>query len=381
MKMSRLFVPSAIGTLVLKNRFIRSATWEGLATTNGEATPKLMAMMEALADGGVGLIISSHTFVSPEGQATPWQLGIHSDRHTAGLRRMTAAVHDRGGKILLQLAHAGIYAETALTGQPALAVSIREDFSQKWIHPMTPQDISHLITCYAKAAQRAQEAGFDGIELHAGHGYLLSQFLSPAFNKREDEYGGPITHRVRIHLQILAAIRKIVGNDFPILIKMNCCDFLEDGLTPEDSLAVAGLFSEAGFDAIEMSGGIIRTGKLSPSRPGIVTVEKEAYFKDYAQKFKTKINTPLILVGGIRSFEVAERIIAEGMADYLSMSRPLIREPGLIKRWQSGDLRKATCISDNLCFTPGFDGKGISCITREMQEKGIATRELTGEFS
>ena len=358
--------------MVLKNRFVRAATWEGLATTDGAVTPKLIEMMVSLAKGGVGLIISSHAYVSREGQGTPWQLGIHDDKLVPGLREMVSAVHENGGSIVVQLAHAGQCAEVELTGRPALVVSDPVDHVQGNIERITPTEIERLVFCYAQAANRAQKAGFDGIEIHSGHGYLLSQFLSPAYNRRQDEYGGSIENRARIHLQIYQAIRAMVGADYPILIKMNGADFIDNGLTVDDSLQAAGRFADAGFDAIEVSGGIIRTGRLSPSRPGITTVDKEAYFQEYSGRFKRDINVPLLLVGGLRSFEVAERIVAEGIADYISMSRPFIREPDLIHRWENGDRRKAECKSDNLCFNPGFEGKGVSCVTREMETNKLA---------
>jgi len=362
-----LFEPSAINRMVLRNRFVRAATWEGMATAEGEVTPKLIEMMVSLAKGGVGLIISSHAYVSREGQGTPWQLGIYDDKLVPGLREMVSAVHETGGSIVVQLAHAGQYAEVPLTGRPALAVSDPVDQVQGNIKRITSAEIERLVFCYTQAANRAQSAGFDGIEIHSGHGYLLSQFLSPAYNRRQDEYGGSIENRARIHLQIYQAIRAVVGANYPILIKMNGADFIENGLTIDDSLQAAGRFADAGFDAIEVSGGIIRTGRLSPSRPGITTVDKEAYFKEYAGRFKKNIKIPLLLVGGLRSFEVAERIIAEGIADYISISRPFIREPDLIHRWQKGDRRKAECKSDNLCFNPGFEGKGVYCVTREIE--------------
>lgn len=379
--MSKLFEKTAINRMSLQNRFVRAATWEGLATPEGAVTSGLIEMMVSLAKGGVGLIISSHSYVSREGQGTPWQLGVYRDELVAGLREMTSAVHENGGKIVMQLAHAGQYAEVKLTGKPALAVSDPGDSSQGQTRVIRQDDIQHLVASYAQAAKRAVAAGFDGIEIHAGHGYLLSQFLSPAYNKREDAYGGPIENRTRIHFQIYHAIRDIVGEGFPILIKMNCADFIENGLTAEDSLQAAKLFAAAGFDAIEVSGGIIRTGKLSPSRPGITTEDKEGYFREYARRFKTEITTPLILVGGLRSFEVADRIVADGIADYISMSRPFIREPALIKRWQQGDRRKAACKSDNLCFNPGFEGKGIYCLTEEIEKNKTPGQPTAGRVS
>jgi 2,4-dienoyl-CoA reductase-like NADH-dependent reductase (Old Yellow Enzyme family) len=148
---------------------------------------------------------------------------------------------------------------------------------------------------------------------------------------------------------------------------MNCQDFIDNGLTLEDSLQAASLLAENGIDAIELSGGILTGGKLSPSRLGIKTEEKEAYFQQDAAAFKKQIHVPLILVGGNRSFQVAERLVEDGVADYLSMSRPLIREPGLINRWKSGDLARAACVSDNMCFEPARKGDGIYCLTEQRQ--------------
>ena len=373
--MSTLYEASAINKLVLKNRFVRSATWEGLATPAGEVTPRLIEMMTDLARGGVGLIISSHAYVSPEGQGTPWQLGVYKDELVPGLKQLTAAVHASGGKIVMQLAHAGQYAETQLTGRPALAVSDSAAFFPRHMRVIPHSEMPRIVTAFCQAAGRAREAGFDGIEIHAGHGYLLSQFLSPAYNQRQDDYGGSIGNRTRIHRQVYQALREVVGADYPVLIKMNCTDLIEQGLTIEDALQAAKLFDRAGFDALELSGGIIKTGKLSPSRPGINAIHKEAYFQDHARRFKNEIKTPLILVGGLRSFEVADRIVSEGIADYISMSRPFIREPNLIDRWQRGDRRQSGCTSDNLCFQPGFEGRGVYCVARERRGRVLISAD------
>ncbi|MBE0556980.1 MAG: NADH:flavin oxidoreductase, partial [Proteobacteria bacterium] len=158
------------------------------------------------------------------------------------------------------------------------------------------------------------------------------------------------------------------GGDYPVLAKLNCRDFTEDGLSLEDSITAAGLLAEADLDAIELSGGLLFSRKLSPSRPRIDSEDKEAYFREELRAFKKQIHLPLILVGGNRSFDVAERLVAEGSADYISMSRPFICEPDLIARWQSGDRRKAGCKSDNLCFSPGFEGGGIRCVTVQREE-------------
>jgi 2,4-dienoyl-CoA reductase-like NADH-dependent reductase (Old Yellow Enzyme family) len=363
-----LFENSSIGGMTLSNRFVRSATWEGLAGEDGAVTPALLEVMTALAEGGVGLIVSSHAFVRPDGQAGPWQLGAYADQLIPGLRQLTKAVHDNGGRIVLQLAHAGNFAFEKLTGEIPVVASAYEGLANSPRRELRREDIRNLVQTFAAAAGRAQAAGFDGVQIHSAHGYLLSQFLSPLFNRRRDEYGGEIANRVRIHLEILRAIRDTVGESYPVLVKMNCRDFAEGGLSLEDSLRAAAMLVDAGLDAIELSGGLLTSRKLSPSRTGIHSIEKEAYFRQEALKFKETVAAPLILVGGIRSYEVAERIVADQIADFVSMSRPLIREPGLIKRWLAGDRRRAECNSDNLCFGPARKGRGIYCVTAEREK-------------
>jgi len=367
--MSTLFETSSINGMNLPNRFVRSATWEGMATADGSVTPQLIETMTNLATGGVGLIISSHAYVSTEGQGSPWQLGIYKDDLIDGLKALTSAVHKNDGKIVMQLTHAGCFAREDLINQPPLVVSALNDRAESPQKEMTPQEIRRIVTAFADAARRARSAGFEGVQIHSAHGYLLSEFLSPLYNKRHDSYGGTIQNRVKIHLDVYHAVRNSVGHDYPVLIKMNCEDLGKNGISPEDSLQAAIMFANAGFDAIEVSGGITRAGKLAPSRPNINAEGKEAYFEKYARLFKKEINVPVMLVGGIRSFEVADRLITEGVADYISMSRPFIREPGLINRWKSGDRQKAQCVSDNLCFDPGLDGRGIYCVTKEREEK------------
>lgn len=366
--MSSLFESGEINGMKLSNRFVRSATWEGMASPEGAVTKKLIDTMTDLARGGVGLIISGHTYIKQEGQASPWQLGVYNDALIPGLLEMTAAVHDAGGKIVMQLAHAGNFAPEKLTGQAPVVASDYEGLSRTPRKEMTVQDIQALVAAFADAARRAKSAGFDGVQIHAAHGYLLSQFLSPIFNRRQDNYGGSIENRARIHVEVIHAVRAAVGKDYPVLIKMNCADFAENGLSLEDSLVAGALFADAGLDAIELSGGLLTGGKLSPSRPGIHSADKEAYFRQELIALKKKIRIPLILVGGIRSVEVAEKLVADGSADYIAMCRPLIREPDLVQRWKSGDTRRAECKSDNLCFEPGREGRGIYCVTQEREK-------------
>ncbi|MFC2058334.1 NADH:flavin oxidoreductase [Chloroflexota bacterium] len=370
--MSNLFKNSTINGMELANRFVRSATWEGMAKEDGAVTPKLVDTMAALARGGMGLIVSSHAYVQPVGQISPWQLGIYKDELVQRLRLMTEAVHEYGGKIVAQLAHAGNFATEQLTGQTPIVVSDFEGVADSPRKEVTAQDIRGIVNAFADAAGRAKSAGFDGVQLHSAHGYLLGQFLSTAFNRRRDEYGGDVPNRARFHLEVYEAIRKAVGKDYPVLIKMNCQDFVKNGLSLEDSIRVAKLLENAGFDAIEISGGLAISIETSPTRMKINSRAKEAYFKEEARAFKKEINIPLMLVGGIRSFEVAGQLVEDGTADYISLSRPLINEPSLVNRWKSGDLRKSECKSDNLCgLGPASNGEGLYCVIRMRETKAV----------
>lgn len=369
MNTDKLFETTQINGMTLANRFVRSATWEGMASEEGAVTPALKDLNADLARGGVGLIISSHAYVSREGQAGPWQLGIYDDTLLPGLVEMTTAVHDHGGRIVAQLAHAGFHAAGKLTGQTPLAPSAVEGLAKAPRQALEEGEIIDIVEAFATAAGRARKAGFDGVQIHGAHGYLLSQFLSPIYNQRTDAFGGDIENRAKVPLMVLEATREQVGGDYPVLVKLNCGDFVDNGLVTQDAVRVAELLVQGGIDAIEVSGGLFINPKMSPSRMGIHTEEKEAYFQAEASKFKEKIDVPLILVGGNRSLPVATRIVSEGTADYISMSRPFIREPDLINRWKSGDHAKAACLSDNQCFGPAMAGKGIYCVT-ERGEAG-----------
>jgi 2,4-dienoyl-CoA reductase-like NADH-dependent reductase (Old Yellow Enzyme family) len=368
---SKLFESTRIKDLVLPNRFVRSATWEGLAGEDGSVTPGLIDMMSRLARGGVGLIISGHAYVSREGQAGPWQLGVHSDVLIDGLTKMADAVHAEGGRIALQLAHAG--SASLINGLDLMAPSAtagQTKTSQSAAREMTNNDIEAVTDAFARAASRARTAGFDAVQIHAAHGYLLSRFLSPFFNKRNDEYGGNIGNRARLPVKVLKAIRRAVGPDFPVLIKLNSEDFLPEGLTVEDMLETVRMLEAAGIDAIELSGGTFYSGKKNPVRQGKPDPgEPEAYYEAAARRAKEKVGPPIILVGGIRSFETAEKLVADGVTDFIALCRPLVCEPDLVNRWQSGDRRPSACASDNRCTESIFAGKGIACVVKARKSK------------
>jgi 2,4-dienoyl-CoA reductase-like NADH-dependent reductase (Old Yellow Enzyme family) len=355
--------------MALANRFVRSTTWEGLANQEGSVTPKLTEMMAELARGEVGLIISGYTFVSPEGQSSPGQLAIHDDRFVAGLREMVQAVHEAGGKIALQIVHAGRFADFALTGLKPIGPSTVAKDGQTTCRAMNKKDIANIVPAFTQAAVRAKQAGFDAIQLHAAHGFLFSQFLSPALNQRTDEYGGTLENRARFLLEVVRSIRKATGPDYPLLIKLNSEDFLEGGLTRDEAVQVAAMLEAASVDAIELSGGTVASPeKFMPPRPGKLKIpQDEVFYREAAKLYQAKVGIPLMLVGGIRSYETANDLIRRGVADYISLGRPLICEPGLVKRWHNGDRRESECGSCNSCFAPASDGRGVYCVAMEKK--------------
>ncbi|MDZ7760381.1 MAG: NADH:flavin oxidoreductase [Desulfovermiculus sp.] len=369
--MPDVFKPAQIKNMNLPNRFVRSATWEGMATEKGEVTAQLTGLMSRLAKGKVGLIISGHAYVQPQGQAGPWQLGAYSGDLLPGLTDMAQAVHKEDGRIVLQLAHAGCQAPAKLTGQdPAGPSALDKEKDGFSCREMSVQEIDMVREAFAAAALRAQKAGFDGVQIHAAHGYLLSQFLSSYFNRRTDAYGGNLENRARLILEVLRTIRGQVGPDYPVFIKINAQDFLQPGLTAEEMVEVCLMLEAEGLDCVELSGGTPLSGDYIPVRKSKVrSKEENIFYLQEAKKYKEKVSLPLILVGGIRSLTTARDLVSRGVTDFVAMARPLIREPELIQRWEQGDDRPAACTSDNLCFRPAVSGEGIYCLTEERERK------------
>jgi 2,4-dienoyl-CoA reductase-like NADH-dependent reductase (Old Yellow Enzyme family) len=366
--MPALFETTTIKDLTLANRFVRSSTSEGMAEENGACSRQLSDFTVQLAEGGVGLIITGHAYVSKEGQAVYRQIGIYGDELIPGLAAMAEDVHRAGGKLAVQIGHAGCHADPDLTGGIPMGPSIMKGDDMPNCREMTGEDCRMVVEAFGKAAARAQQAGFDAVQVRAAHGYLLSQFLSPFYNKRNDRYGGSLENRTRLLLEVVQSIRDNVGEGFPVIVKINSEDFVSGGLTLDEALRVASLLESAGIDAIELSGGIRYSGNRMPVRPGnLDNEEMEVYYRDAAKRFKRTCRVPLMLVGGIRSYGVAERIVAEGIADYVSMCRPLIQEPALINRWKSGDTSKSKCLSDNLCFRRGGAPRPLECVAEKRR--------------
>lgn len=361
--MIRLFESAKINGMSLDNRLVRSATWEGMSDQAGRPTQKLVDLYRDITLGGIGLLITGYAFVRPEGKALPYQMGIHTDDLEADYRKMVEEVHAAGGKIAIQLAHAGGQSASAVSGLRPLAPSaVKLELFPEIPAELSRDEINDIVKAFKDGARRAKAWGFDAVQLHAGHGYLFSQFLSPLTNRRTDEYGGSFENRCRFILEVYQAMREVVGPRYPIMAKMGICDNLEGGLEIEEGVRAARILAEAGLDAMEVSSGTMVSGVKNPCRQGINRPEKEAYHLDLALLVKKVVQCSVMVVGGFRSFEVAEKAVRDDGVDYVAMSRPLIKEPGLPKRWQQGDHIPASCISCNGCYQPGIDRGGICCV-------------------
>ena len=371
--MATLFEETTIRGMHLANRLVRSATWEGMCDDDGRPTDKLAACYQQLALGGVGLIISGFAFVRPDGKQHPGKMGIHTDDFAKAHAKMTAAVHTAGGKIAIQLVHAGGQTRAAMAGRQPLAPSAVKvaQFPEKPA-AFTADDIAALVAAFAESARRAKAWGYDAVQLHGAHGYLINQFLSPLTNQRTDAYGGSIDKRRRFLEDVYQAVRTAVGPEFPILIKLNASDNLAGGLEIDEALAAARALDAVGIDAIEVSAGTPASDERRPARLKINAPEKEAYNLDLAARIKAAVSSPVIAVGGFRSFDVAEKAVAANGVDGIALCRPLIREPDLPARWQAGDRHPAECISCNGCYKPAFEEGGIYCVVAKKAQAKAA---------
>jgi 2,4-dienoyl-CoA reductase-like NADH-dependent reductase (Old Yellow Enzyme family) len=362
----RAFEGGIIGKLSIKNRLVRSATFECMADDNGEVNDDLVNLYKSLCLGGIGLIITGHCPVSPIGFSHPKQIRIYDDRYIKCVNKIALAVHNCNNdcKIFMQLTHAGRQQARPELGFPAVAPSaIFDPLFQRTPRELTQNEISEIIQLFAKAIKRCKEAEFDGVQLHAAHGWLLSSFLSPHTNQRSDKYGGSTFNRVRIMREIYENAVKYVGGDYPILAKINSQDFVEDGINLEEAINISNELKDIGFAAIEVSGGmwesLLRTEQelgwkpvpIPEARIGINNRESEAYFWPNARQIAKAVDIPIILVGGIRSLSTIESILEEGNIEFCAMARPLIREPDLPIKWLNSEhADSALCISCNRCL-------------------------------
>ncbi|MGI5892595.1 MAG: NADH:flavin oxidoreductase [Bacillota bacterium] len=355
----KVFEQGQIGKMTVKNRFVHSPTYECLADDDGYCTPELIAFNREIAEGGVGLHTVSFAFVHNSGRHLKGQIGIHNDKALPGLSELAKSIKEGGARAFIQIAHSGPHANKIYSGQQSMGPSAMVNKRGGECRAMTIGEIEEAIGWFSDAARRTRDAGFDGVCIHASHGYLIGSFLSPVYNHREDQYGGSLENRARLFIEVFRAIRREVGPDYPIITKMNSEDRAIGGMTSSEMVETALLFQNEGIDAIELSVGInADAGEPDVSSPPVdpKTPENEGYFREAAVLYKKSVSTPLILVGGFRSLEGCEMALQSNVADFISLSRPLVREPNLIKRWMQGDTARAKCISCNLCRKDLFSG-------------------------
>jgi len=389
--MSLLFSAGRIGSLELQNRLIHSATFEAMATDRGEVTDGLVKRYSTLAKGGIGLIIPGYIYVHPVGKAFNRQVPCDSDEAIPGLKRVVDAVHERGGKIVFQIANAGRQTTKSMTGFRPLGPSSFDRDPLYMVKPkeMTEGDIREAIEAFGQSARRVMEAGADGVQLHAAHGYLINQFLSPFFNRRTDSWGGSDESRFRFLEEVFTSAKTSVPDGTPILIKLNTNDHTPtQGVTPDVAKYYAGRLARMGIAAIEISSGTGAYSFMNMCR-GRVPVDElvaalpfwkkpfarmllnkmvgkfdlqEGYHLGAAKTVKPALrNLPLILVGGMRRAAHMEEILEQGYADFISMSRPFIREPFLAKRLKEGKAEAASCVSCNKCLASITAGEALRC--------------------
>lgn len=388
---SILFTQKSIGKIEIANRFVRSATFECAAKVDGSVGDKYLKIYERLSKGKVGLIISGMMYISEPGKSYRFQAGLHSDEMIPGMSKVTNMVHQSDSKIFAQLCHGG--RQTLVQGRRPMAPSAGGiDFIYQVIpRPIKIDEIKAAIKDFGNAALRAKKAGFDGVQIHGAHGYLVNEFLSPFFNHRSDEWGGNVNNRFEFLKCIYESIREKVGDDFPVTIKLNVNDHTpQKGLSIEDVKIHCERLTKMGINAVELSCGTLAYSMFNQSRGGVpakgfastlplpfrwaacklferVFPQQRYIFEEgynlWASQHIRKVlqDVPLIMVGGLRSPDIMEKIIHEDKADFVSMCRPLIREPMIIKKWGNGNLKPVSCVNCNKCFVVLAHHEMLSC--------------------
>ncbi|MBX4270047.1 NADH:flavin oxidoreductase [Clostridium estertheticum] len=351
--MKLLFEEAKLGKIVLKNRFVRSATWENMTTEDGHLTKELINIYENLAKSEMGLIITGYANVMKEEQPNHGMMGIYDDSFINEYKKLTELVHKFDSKIIMQVAYGGTKTTYNVGKRLIYAPSeIAEQSTNVVGKAMTKEDIDLVINAFVDAAKRIQESGFDGIEIHAAHTYLINQFLSSYYNKRTDEYGGSLENRMRFLVEIYNKTREKVGNDFTIVVKLTSSEFFEGGMTFDETRLICRELESIGVDAIDITGNIHGKAKsmIGEAFDGY-ELQKEGYFVEYAKVISDEVSIPTISVGGFKDISKIENILNESNIEFFALSRPLLAEPNLIKRWKSGDKKSAICISCSKCRT------------------------------
>ena len=377
--MSMLFTPQKLGKLEIKNRIARAPTHENMATAAGEVTDELVALYRTLASGGMGLIFTGIMHVHPLGRSYKYQVGIDNDEAVPGLHKLTDAVHKEGGKIFFQLIHGGRQTTKKLIGQTPLAPSSTGRDPLYFVKPkeMTEQEIGEVIRAFGAAARRAYESGADGIHIGGGGGYLINEFLSPFFNRRNDAWGDTDKNRFRLLEEIIVAVKSAIPGDVPVTVKINAYDYTpQEGITPDLAKKYAAWLVTLGIEGLEVASGTITYSNMNMwlgqvplneyvsslpfwkrsigrlmLRPMVGKYDlREGWNREAVKMMKSVMDgIPLFLVGGIRRVEHMEEILQSSDAQFISLCRPLIREPLLVKKIEQGETEAASCISCNKC--------------------------------
>jgi 2,4-dienoyl-CoA reductase-like NADH-dependent reductase (Old Yellow Enzyme family) len=370
-----------------------------MAKKTGEVSDELIRRYEKLAKGGVGMSITGLMNVHVSGRGYKNQTGIHDDSMIPGLRKLVDTVHQAGGKIAFQIAHCGRQTTKHMIGQTPLAPSSRGRDPMYFVKPkeMTEDEIVEIVRAFGAAARRAREAGADAIQLHAAHGYLISEFLSPFFNIRTDSWGGSDENRFRFLKEIYQEVRKVVPVGYPVLVKLNKNDHTpKEGITPSLATRYAGWLAELGVNGVEVSCGATNYSYMNMCRGDVPTAEmvqglswwekpigrlmigklegkydlEEGYNLEGAKMIKPVLgNRPLLLVGGMRTVAHMEEVLENNYADFISMSRPFIREPSLVNRIKEGKMDKVSCVSCNRCLAAVPNELPIYCYNKGFPKK------------
>ena len=319
--MAELFKPLFAPNLHLKSRLIMPpmATYK-LLTTGGHVSDDLLSYYDEKTKGGyIGAVIIEHSYVAPQGQAGAGQLSVADDNTIDGLSKLAKVIHNNGCKAIMQINHSGCMAKKEITGlEPVGPSAVAPPGSDVVPKELTVDDIALLVEQFKDAAVRVVKAGFDGVEIHSCHAYLLNQFLSPLTNQRQDDYGKDINGRIKIHLEIIAAIRAAVGKNFPVLLRLAVDDYMPGGITIQDGQTAAKAFEQAGIDILDVSGGF--------GRYIIPGLEGQGYFAPLSIAVKEVVNIPVILTGGITDPFAAEKLIRERKADMVGVGRALLKD-------------------------------------------------------
>ncbi len=362
-----LWDPVMIGNMQCPNRFLRSATWENMSDEKGHMTERQYEVYRELAQNQVGLISTGYARIMEEEYPNPGMMGIYDDTFLDEYKKLTDMVHQYGSKIMMQIAYGGTKTTYRLGERIIFAPGdVAEKSTGNLGKPMTKEEIQLVIRANAKAAARVKRSGFDAVQLHAAHSYLVNQFLSPYYNNRNDEYGQSLENRMRIVREMYEEVRKEVGNDFPILIKVTCSDFFEEGLHFSEVKQICKELEELGFDGIEISGNIHGKAEkmIGETWDGHVLLEG-GYFLEYAREIADECHIPIYVTGGCKDPIQLEEWLNTTHLSGFGISRPLLAEPDLIRRWMEGDWKEAKCLHCSKCRTKD----GNYCVVFQSKKK------------